>query len=103
MKKKSNPDVLPGQMSIFDLIELINRGGVLLPIAARRSTMKVRLMGTKRECEIMQDFFRKNLQNSNGYSVSRLYPNMGSTDMCRLYVEFQLSPEQTNFLKLKGG
>lgn len=64
--------------------------------------MKVRLMGTKRECEIMQDFFRKNLQNGSGYSVSGLYPNRGSTDMYRVYVEFNLPTDTTNFLQLNG-
>lgn len=65
--------------------------------------MKVRLMGTKRECEIMQDFFRKNLQNGSGYSVSGLYPNRGSTDMYRVYVEFNMPKNTTDFLLLKGG
>ncbi len=65
--------------------------------------MKIRLMGTKRECEIMADFFRRNLQNHNSYSVSGLYPNRGNTDMFRVYVEFNMPVDTPDFLLLKGG
>ncbi len=65
--------------------------------------MKIRIMGTRHECEVMRDFFRKKIQNCNGYSVSGLYPNRGSTDMCRVYIEFNVSPNTIDFEQLKGG
>ncbi len=65
--------------------------------------MKIRIMGTKHECEVMQDFFRKKLQNCKGYSVSRLYANRGSTDIYRLYIEFNISSNTVDFERLKGG
>lgn len=64
--------------------------------------MKIRLMGTKQECEIMAEFFRQNLVTDRAYSVSGLYPNRGNTNMYRLYVDIDVTPAVIDKTKIKG-
>lgn len=53
--------------------------------------MQIRLMGTKKECEILKDCFKTALSRlDSGYSISDLYPNRGSTNMHRVYINLDL-------------
>lgn len=51
--------------------------------------MKIRVMGTKAECEQAQAFYRQfgNGKNISYCSISGLYPNRGSVNQFRVYVE----------------
>lgn len=51
--------------------------------------MKIRVMGTKAECEQAQRFYNVFGQSENvlSCSVSALYPNRGSVNQYRVYVD----------------
>lgn len=57
--------------------------------------MKIRVMGTKVECEQAQRFYESfgRGENVNYCSVSRLYPNRGSINQYRVYVEIVCKDE----------
>lgn len=52
--------------------------------------MKIRIMGTKSECEYAQKFYA-NLEKTSdiveSISISTLYPNRGSNSIFRVYVD----------------
>ena len=53
--------------------------------------MKIRIMGTSEECELAQGFYRELSKDPavKSSSVSNLYPNRGSTNQYRVYVEIE--------------
>lgn len=63
--------------------------------------MKIRVMGTKEECEQARRYYRS-LGNTDGVksvSVSTLYPNRGSVNIFRVYIEveyFDISAPSSN-------
>lgn len=63
--------------------------------------MKIRVTGTKEECEALQEYFLKNLSSVTDYSVSRLYPNRNS-NLFRIYVDVTLHSD-SSLKKLKRG
>ena len=62
--------------------------------------MKIRIMGTKAECEAVAQFFAENLSDEHGYSVSRLYSNRGNTNLYRVYIELAVSPSMISKKRL---
>lgn len=58
--------------------------------------MKIRVMGTREECEQAQRFYRILAKGENviSSSVSGLYPNRGSTNQYRVYVEIVCKSEK---------
>ena len=59
--------------------------------------MKIRIMGTKSECEYAQKFYA-NLKTSDiveSISISTLYPNRGRNTIFRVYAEITYK----NFIK----
>lgn len=64
--------------------------------------MKIRIMGTKDECEQVARFFlsQRGKDNVSSVEVSSLYPNRAPSNLFRLYVEVTLK----NCLnRLEGG
>lgn len=61
--------------------------------------MKIRVMGTKAECEQAQLFYGHFAQgeNINYCTVSGLYPNRGSVNQYRVYIEIVCKDETTIF------
>lgn len=61
--------------------------------------MKIRVMGTKAECEQAQRFYETFGRGENVVccSVSRLYPNRGSNNQYRVYVEITCKDETNIF------
>ncbi len=61
--------------------------------------MKIRVMGTKAECEQAQRFYETFGRggNVNYCSVSELYPNRGSINQYRVYVEIVCKDETNIF------
>ncbi len=61
--------------------------------------MKIRVMGTKAECEQAQSFYRAFGRGDNVIycSVSGLYPNRGSVNQFRVYVEIACKDETNIF------
>lgn len=60
--------------------------------------MKIRVMGTREECEQARRFY-EHLGRGNNIlhsTVSGLYPNRGSNNQFRVYVEIVCKPEQIN-------
>ncbi len=51
--------------------------------------MKIRVMGTQEECKQAQEYYRQFATNEMvGYcSVSDLYPNRGSVNQYRVYID----------------
>ncbi len=51
--------------------------------------MKIRIMGTQEECNIAKSYYQtlSNDENVKNISISNLYPNRGSSNQYRLYVE----------------
>ena len=64
--------------------------------------MKIRIMGTKAECEAMAQFFADNLSEEAGYSISGLYPNKGNTNLYRIYVDVAVAPSSIGKKRLTG-
>lgn len=64
--------------------------------------MKIRIMGTKQECEAMRQFFEENLSDDVGYSVSGLYPNRGQSNLYRIYIDLTASTSTIVKNRLKG-
>lgn len=64
--------------------------------------MKVRVMGTKAECEQAKRFYEAFGRGENVvyYSVSGLYPNRGSNNQYRVYVEIVCRDETNMFADL---
>ena len=62
--------------------------------------MKIRVMGTKAECEQAQRFYETfgKGENVNYCSVSGLYPNRGSVNQYRVYVEI-VCKDETNIYR----
>ena len=60
--------------------------------------MKIRVMGTREECEQAQCFYRQLAKGENivSSSVSGLYPNRGSTNQYRVYVEIVCKSEKVD-------
>ena len=53
--------------------------------------MKIRIMGTKDECELARKYYRELEKDSNVKSVvvSMLYANRGSSTVFRVYVDIE--------------
>ena len=54
--------------------------------------MKIRIMGTKAECELAKKYYQdleRNDENVRCMTISDLYPNRGSTTVFRLYVDVE--------------
>lgn len=63
--------------------------------------MKIRVMGTKPECEQAQRYYLSlgNEDGVKGVSVSKLYPNRKSVNIYRVYIEveyFDISAPSSN-------
>ncbi|MDE7107176.1 MAG: hypothetical protein K2O39_02515 [Clostridiales bacterium] len=58
--------------------------------------MKIRVMGTREECEQAQRFYTQLSKGDNvlSSSVSELYPNRGSTNQFRVYIEIVCKSEK---------
>ena len=58
--------------------------------------MKIRVMGTREECEQAQRFYTQLSKGDNviSSSVSGLYPNRGSTNQYRVYIEIVCRSEK---------
>ena len=58
--------------------------------------MKIRIMGTREECEQAQRFYKhlSNAENVLYGSVSALYANRGSNNLYRVYVEIVCKSEK---------
>ena len=58
--------------------------------------MKIRVMGTLEECEQAQRFYTMLARGENilSSSVSGLYPNRGSTNQYRVYIEIVCKSEK---------
>ena len=67
--------------------------------------MKIRVMGTKIECEQAQAFYRSFGQGENvSYcTVSGLYPNRGSVNQFRVYIEVVCKDENSIYGDLLFG
>ncbi len=61
--------------------------------------MKIRVMGTKAECEQAQRFYNVfgKGENVSYCTVSGLYPNRGSVNQYRVYIEIVCKDETTIF------
>ena len=61
--------------------------------------MKIRVMGTKAECEQAQRFYNHFAQceNVSHCTASGLYPNRGSVNQYRVYIEIACKDETTIF------
>ena len=64
--------------------------------------MKIRIMGTRAECDAMAEVFSDNLSGEEGYSVSGFYPNRGATNLGRVYIELSVSPASIGKKRLQG-
>ena len=70
--------------------------------------MKIRIMGTRSECEVAQGYYSALEKDANvkRVTVSDLYPNRGSTTEFRVYVEVEYYSDiletATAALPLKG-
>lgn len=54
--------------------------------------MKIRIMGTKEECELATKYYQeleRSDKNVRCMTISDLYPNRGSTTVYRLYVDVE--------------
>ncbi len=52
--------------------------------------MKIRVMGTKAECELAQEYYREFVKNNacvKSYSISELYANRGDSNLYRVYID----------------
>ncbi len=52
--------------------------------------MKIRVMGTKEECELAQEYYKEFVQNNDcvqSYSISDLYANRGNSNLYRVYID----------------
>ena len=59
--------------------------------------MKIRVMGTRPECEQVQIYYNSLAKSDNvDYcTVSDLYPNRGSKNMFRVYIDIAYKPDYT--------
>lgn len=64
--------------------------------------MKIRIMGTKAECEAARAFYASLEPNLKSLTVSRLYPNRGSNTVFRLYIDMEHYPDQEDVIYLQG-
>ena len=64
--------------------------------------MKIRIMGTKAECEAMTEFFAENISSEAGYSVSGLYANRGNTNLYRICIELAVAPSSIGKKRLQA-
>ncbi len=57
--------------------------------------MKIRVMGTREECNQAVSYYKALANDSNvkNVSISNLYPNRGSSNQFRLYVEIDYQEE----------
>ena len=52
--------------------------------------MKIRVMGTKAECELAQEYYKEFVHNNEqvqSYSISDLYANRGDSNLYRVYID----------------
>lgn len=52
--------------------------------------MKIRVMGTKEECILAQEYYKEFVKNNacvKYYSISELYANRGSSNLFRVYID----------------
>ncbi len=52
--------------------------------------MKIRVMGTKEECILAQEYYKAFLKNNKQvvvYLISELYANRGSSNLFRVYID----------------
>ena len=67
--------------------------------------MKLRVMGTKDECFLAQEYYRalENQNNVKYVDVSKLYPNRGSNTLFRVYIEVVYKSEVEELQRLLRG
>lgn len=52
--------------------------------------MKIRVMGTKAECELAQEYYKEFATNNEcvkDYYISKLYPYRGDSNLYRVYID----------------
>ncbi len=52
--------------------------------------MKIRVMGTKEECILAQEYYKEFVNNNacvKYYSISELYANRGNSNLYRVYID----------------
>lgn len=70
--------------------------------------MKIRITGTKQECEQAQDYygnFGRNNELVKSCTASNLYPNRNSINQYRVYIDIEcidFNQAMSNQLKLRG-
>ena len=64
--------------------------------------MKIRIMGTKAECEAARAFYASLEPNLKSLTVSRLYPNRGSNTVFCLYIDMEHYQNQEGAIYLQG-
>lgn len=70
--------------------------------------MNIRVMGTKSECEKAQDYYNslRGQENVKYVSISDFYPNRGSSELFRVYIDVEyyetIEEAQTRKAKTKG-
>lgn len=52
--------------------------------------MKLRIMGTRDECDLMVEIFERNIPREFVRSISGFYPNRGYTTEGRVYIDLDL-------------
>lgn len=67
--------------------------------------MKLRVMGTKDECLLAQEYYRalEHQDNVKYVEVSKLYPNRGSNTVFRVYIEVVYNSETEELQRLICG
>lgn len=72
---------------------------------AKGENMKIRIMGTKEECDLAAQNFKqieKDKENVKSVQISQNYPNRGSNTIFRLYVDIEYRERAFDRL-LSGG
>lgn len=64
--------------------------------------MKIWVMGTKAECEAARAFYASLEPRLKSLTISRLYPNRGSSTVFRLYIDMEHYPDQEGTIYLQG-
>ena len=67
--------------------------------------MKLRVMGTKDECVLAQEYYKalERQENVKFVSVSHMYPNRGSNTLFRVYIEIEYRSETEELQRLLQG
>lgn len=71
--------------------------------------MKIRVTGTMSECQKAKDYYNslRGQENVKSVSVSEFYPNRGSLELYRVYIEIEYyetaEPAAVNVRRLRSG